>query len=91
MIVHLEFVSYFAQYLDEKIQAVDLPQSEATLEAVLEAFFKQFPSSDSVFKQHFNREGKVFALFVCCGDILRPESILKDGDRIKVVSPISGG
>jgi molybdopterin converting factor small subunit len=91
MMVHLEFASYFSQYLEEKVLAVDLPQDEATLDQVLEAFFKQFPSSERVFRQHFYHEGKIFALFVCCGDILRPASIVKDGDRIKVVSPISGG
>lgn len=91
MIVRLEFVSYFSQYLDAEVLEVDLTPDEATLDQVLEAFFQQFPSSESIFKEHFYREGKVFALFVCCGDILRTASILKDGDRIKVVSPISGG
>jgi molybdopterin converting factor small subunit len=91
MMIHFEFSSYFSEYLGEKVHSIELAQNEAALELVLDAFFKQYPAHESVFKQHFYREGKMFALFVCCGNILQPNSVLKDGDRVKVVTPVSGG
>jgi molybdopterin converting factor small subunit len=91
MMIHFEFASYFSQYLGEKVHSIELVQNEATLEQVLDVFFNQHPAYEDVFKQHFYREGKMFALFVCCGNILQPDSVLKDGDRVKVVTPVSGG
>lgn len=68
-----------------------LSPSEATLEQVMAALFSQYPRYEKVFRKHFYREGKLFALFICRGMILQSDSILKDGDLIKIVSPISGG
>jgi molybdopterin converting factor small subunit len=91
MVIYFEMASYYSQYLGEKQLSLNLPQDEATLEQVIEAFLGSNPNYKEIFKQHFYKDDKIFALFVCCGKILKPESILKDGDQIKVVSPISGG